>query len=143
MCDHVLDRQLSRGMFASDFGDSSRKHPTELARGRLENPPSKLEIQRATAILQVAPQYKIYRSGRRLLRGALPPASSFQPPAAGKSIRVYPPGCCPPGPPSGGSFLGKKLLCDRPSVLSRASSRMRLEREWRTQQSALAPREPA
>src|SRR5271169_1336867 len=54
MCDHVLDRQLSRGMFASDFGDSSRKHPTELARGRLENPPSKLEIQRATAILQVA-----------------------------------------------------------------------------------------
>jgi hypothetical protein len=36
------------------LGDSSRKHPTELARGRLENPPSKPEIQRATAILQVA-----------------------------------------------------------------------------------------
>src|SRR5271169_3437787 len=58
MCDHVLDRQLSRGMFASDFGDSLRKHPTELARGRLENPPSKLEIQRATAILQVAPMFE-------------------------------------------------------------------------------------
>jgi hypothetical protein len=33
---------------------SSRKHPTELARGRLEKPPSKPEIQGATAILQVA-----------------------------------------------------------------------------------------
>ena len=47
MCDHVCSRPIR-------LGDSSREHPTELARGRLENPPSKPEIQRATAILQVA-----------------------------------------------------------------------------------------
>src|SRR5271168_5091212 len=36
------------------LGDSSRKHPTELARGRLGNRHSEPIIQRATAILQVA-----------------------------------------------------------------------------------------
>src|ERR1700689_3849666 len=39
------------------LGDSSRKHRTELARGRLENSHSEPIIQRATAILQVAPLF--------------------------------------------------------------------------------------
>ena len=38
------------------LGDSPRKHPTELARGRLKNSHSEPIIQRVTAILQVALQ---------------------------------------------------------------------------------------
>jgi nucleoside-diphosphate-sugar epimerase len=46
-----------RGMSAFDrLGDSSRKHPTELARGRLEIRHSEPIIQRATVLQEVCRQ---------------------------------------------------------------------------------------
>src|ERR1700693_1146022 len=56
MCAQVLDRQLSRGMSASDSAKVIRHGNTlpNSPRGRLANPPLQQIIQRATAILEVA-----------------------------------------------------------------------------------------
>src|ERR1700693_1714050 len=56
MCAQVLDRQLSRGMSASDSAKVIR-HGNTLPNspgGRLANPPLQQIIQRATAIFEVA-----------------------------------------------------------------------------------------
>src|ERR1700693_3487437 len=73
MCAQVLDRQLSRGMSASDSAKVIRHGNTlpNSPRGRLANPPLQQIIQRATAILEVAlPSEDL--SGTRLRAMILP-----------------------------------------------------------------------
>src|ERR1700693_2003814 len=62
MCAQVLDRQLSRGMSASDSAKVIRHGNTlpNSPRGRLANPPLQQIIQRATAILEVALLRPVY-----------------------------------------------------------------------------------
>src|ERR1700693_5448068 len=67
MCAQVLDRQLSRGMSASDSAKVIRHGNTlpNSPRGRLANPPLQQIIQRATAILEVAHQLN-KKTGHRI-----------------------------------------------------------------------------
>src|ERR1700693_5519652 len=85
MCAQVLDRQLSRGMSASDSAKVIRHGNTlpNSPRGRLANPPLQQIIQRATAILEVA-LLTIYLTAKSsdsarsnvglLVKSCLPPA---------------------------------------------------------------------